>query len=262
MVRFGWHHASNSNLQNKEGLPAFPFRTGSNPPTISGKRLFSTLSSISVVSTEGAGAIHYSLDGSPPDKKSPLYAHSLNVDKTTTIRARFYRSDGVKSNVAEATFVKAEPQKYRGKTLDLGLSYKYFESSKPLSTLPRISSLKSPVKTGICEDFTLGVANRTDGYVLLFEGYLDVKEPGVYTFETTSDDGSALYVDKKVVVNNNGIHPPVKKTGKIKLRKGWRKVNVLYFESSGGEALSVQYSGPNIPLQALPCWCEQAEEDR
>ena len=24
MVRFGWHHASNSNLQNKEGLPAFP----------------------------------------------------------------------------------------------------------------------------------------------------------------------------------------------------------------------------------------------
>ncbi len=261
MVRFGWHHASNSNLQNKEGLPAFPFRTGSNPPTISGKRLFSTLSSITVVSTEGAGAIHYSLDGSPPDKQSPLYAHSINVDKTTTIRARFYRSDGVASNVAEATFVKAKPQKYRGKVLDLGVSYKYFETTNPLATLPRISSLRSPVKTGISEDFTLGVANRPDSYVLLFEGYLDVKEAGVYTFETTSDDGSALYVDKKLVVNNNGIHPPVKKTGKIKLRKGWRKVNVLYFESSGGEALSVQYSGPNIPLQALPCWCEQEVDE-
>jgi hypothetical protein len=262
MVRLGWDHMSDTNLQNKEGLPAFPFRTGSNPPAISGKRLFSTLSSISLASTEGAGAIHYSLDGSPPGKESPLYAHSLNVDKTTTIRARFYRSDGVASNVAEATFVKAEPQKYRGKLLDLGVGYKYFETTRPLATLPRISSLKSPVKTGIAADFTLGVANRTDGYVLLFTGYLDVKEGGVYTFETTSDDGSALYVDKKLVVNNNGIHPPVKKTGKIKLRKGWRKVNVLYFESSGGEALSVQYSGPNTPLQALPCWCEQEVDEK
>lgn len=261
MVRLGWDHLSNTNLQNKEGLPAFPFRTGSNPPTISGKRLFSTLSSISLASTEGAGAIHYSLDGSVPDEKSPLYSHAINVDKTTTIRARFYRSDGVKSNVAEGKFVKAEPRKYRGKIFDLGVSYKYFESSKPLTTLPRMSSLKSPVKTGICEDFTLGVANRADGYVLLFTGYLDITEPGVYTFETTSDDGSALYVDKKLVVNNNGIHPPVKKTGKIKLRKGWRKVTVMFFEGGGGEALAVKYSGPDIPLQALPCWCEQAPED-
>ena len=96
---------------------------------------------------------------------------------------------------------------------------------------------------------------------MLFTGYLDITEPGVYTFETTSDDGSALYVDKKLVVNNNGIHPPVKKTGKIKLRKGWRKVTVMFFEGGGGEALAVKYSGLDIPLQALPCWCEQAPED-
>ena len=32
---------------------------------------------------------------------------------------------------------------------------------------------------------------------------------------------------------------------------------MFFFEGSGGEALSVQYKGPDIPLQALPCWCEQ-----
>jgi sialate O-acetylesterase len=26
-VRFGWHHKTNPNLENKEGLPASPFRT-------------------------------------------------------------------------------------------------------------------------------------------------------------------------------------------------------------------------------------------
>ena len=257
LVRLGWHHLSNTNLQNKEGLPAFPFRTGSSAPEISGKRLFSKLSTITLKGIEGNGSIHYSLDGSLPDKESPLYANPIEIGKTTTIRARFYRSDGVMSNVAEAIFNKAEPQQYKGKTLSLGVSYKYYEGS--WSALPNFRNLK-PLKTGTADDFNLSMVNRPDGYALLFTGYLDVKESGVYTFQTTSDDGSALYVDKKGVVNNDGIHAAVTKSAQIRLRKGWRQINVLFFEGSGGEALSVQYKGPNIPLQPLPCWCEQEAE--
>jgi sialate O-acetylesterase len=257
LVRFGWSCLADPNLRNKEGLPAFPFRTGSSAPAISGKRLFSTSATITLKRTEGNGSIHYSLDGSLPDKESPIYAQPIDVGKTTTIRARFYRSDGVMSNVAEATFARAEPRKYRGKTLNLGVSYKYYEGS--WATLPKFGKLKA-VKTGIVEDFNLSMANKPDGYALAFTGYLDVKEAGVYTFHTTSDDGSALLVDGKLVVNNNGIHPPVKKSGRVKLRKGWRKINVFYFEGGGGEALSVQYDGPDTPLQALPCWCEQDEK--
>ncbi|MFP6871963.1 MAG: sialate O-acetylesterase, partial [Verrucomicrobiales bacterium] len=254
LVRLGWHHLSNTNLQNSDGLPAFPFRIGSSAPEISGKRLFSKLSTITLKAVEGNGSIHYSLDGTLPDKKSPVYTDAIKVSKTTAIRARFYRGDGVMSNVAEAIFSKAEPRKYGVKTLNLGVSYKYYEGS--WGTLPQFGSLKV-LKTGIADGFNLTMADRADGYALAFTGYLDVQEPGLYTFQTTSDDGSALLVDGQLVVDNNGIHPAVTKSGELELRKGWRKIDVFFFEGSGGEALSVQYKGPDTPLQALPCWCEQ-----
>ena len=37
---------------------------------------------------------------------------------------------------------------------------------------------------------------------------------------TKSDDGTVLKIDNKVVVNNDGMHPPVEKKGEVTLRKG------------------------------------------
>jgi len=254
LVRFGWRCTANPNLQNKEGLPAYPFRTGSGAPSISGKRLFAEKSVIELVPGEPDGSIHYTLDGSAPGKDSPLYGAAIHVDRTTTIRARFFRNDGVPSNVVSATFTRAEPRKYRRKTLHLGVSYKYYEGS--WDKIPRLSRLE-PVKTGTASDFGIQMRNRNDGFALMFSGYLDVEEAGTYTFQTTSDDGSRLFVDGKLVVDNDGIHAPVTKSGQVRLRAGMRKINVVYFEGGGGEALSVKYKGPSVPLQQLPCWCER-----
>ncbi|MEE2966586.1 MAG: sialate O-acetylesterase [Verrucomicrobiota bacterium] len=254
LVRLGWNHLSNTNLQNNDGLPAFPFRTGSSAPEIGGKRLFSNSSTINLKPIESNGKIHYSLDGSIPDEQSPIYANPIVVRQTTTIRARFYRDDGVVSSVAESTFSKAEPRKYGVRMLNLGVSYKYYEGS--WSALPDFGNLKV-LKTGVSNDFNLTMADKTDGFALAFTGYLDIKEPGLYTFQTTSDDGSALLVDRQLIVDNNGIHAPITKSGEVELRKGWRKIEVFYFEGGGGEALNVKYKGPNISLQELPCWCEQ-----
>ena len=158
------------------------------------------------------------------------------------------------SSVAESTFSKAEPRKYGVRILNLGVSYQYYEGS--WSSLPNFANLKV-LKTGISDDFNLTMADKTDGYALAFTGYLDIEEPGLYTFETTSDDGSALFVDRKLIVDNNGIHAPITKSGEVELSKGWKKIEVFFFEGGGGEVLNVKYKGPNIPLQELPCWCEQ-----
>jgi sialate O-acetylesterase len=254
LIRLGWNHLSNTNLQNNDGLPAFPFRTGSSAPEISGKRLFSNVSTINLKAIESSGSIHYSLDDSVPDKTSPIYTDPIEVKKTTTVRARFYRSDGVMSSVAESTFSKAEPRKYGVRMLNLGVSYKYYEGS--WSSLPDFENLEV-LKTGISDGFNLTVADRTDGYALAFTGYIDIKEPGLYTFQTTSDDGSSLLVDRQLIVDNDGIHAPITKSGEVELRKGWRKIEVFFFEGGAGEVLNVKCKGPNMPLQDLPCWCEQ-----
>jgi len=259
LVRFAWHCMANPNLVNKAGLPAYPFRTGSNPPKVSGKRLFAETSTITLASQDKGGQIRYTLDGSAPEESSRLYSAPIAIRETTTVRTRFYRDDGVHSSVTSAKFTKAEPRKHRGKTLVLGVRYSYYEYDKPWSKLPKPSRLArlKPVETGRTNDFALGVQNRNDSFALMFTGYLDVQTQGKYTFEVTSDDGARLFVDGKLVVDNDGIHPPVAKTGEVKLRTGMRKINVLYFEGGGTEALSVKYQGPSISKQEIPCWCEQ-----
>ena len=59
------------------------------------------------------------------------------------------------------------------------------------------------------------------------------------------------------VVDNDGVHAVVSKTGAVRLEPGMHKIVVTFFESAVGEALSVKYKGPSIPLQELTCWCEQ-----
>ena len=61
-----------------------------------------------------------------------------------------------------------------------------------------------------------------------------------------SDDGSMLYVDGKLVVNNDGIHAPQTRTGKAKLKKGVHAVVLGFFQGGGGAELEVRMAGPGV----------------
>jgi len=254
MVRLGWHCTANPNLQNKEGLPAYPFRTCSSAPDIKGRRLFSERTVVQLTAAEPSGTIHYTLDGSAPTVRSAWYTEPFIVQGTTTVRARYFRDDGVPSNAVLAVFTKVSPRQYNGQTLALGLRYEYYEGQ--WSSLPDFSQLK-PSGTGTVEDFELTPRKRDDHFAFRFTGLLEIKEPGEYVFQTASDDGSKLFVDEREVVNNDGLHGVVAKEGTVRLDPGMHKITVTYFEGASGEALTVKFKGPKIPLQEIPCWQER-----
>ena len=54
---------------------------------------------------------------------------------------------------------------------------------------------------------------------------------GVYTLNTRSDDGSILWVDGAEVVNNDGLHGPRTRSGRIRLSAGWHRVRIAFFEN-------------------------------
>ena len=56
---------------------------------------------------------------------------------------------------------------------------------------------------------------------------------GNYTFRTTSDDGSWLWVDGQPVVVNNGLHAASDVTGTITLQAGVHVIAFKYFERTG-----------------------------
>ncbi len=49
--------------------------------------------------------IYYTLNGEIPDEQSLLYSEPLNIDETTTVKARAYRSNWISSNISTANYV-------------------------------------------------------------------------------------------------------------------------------------------------------------
>jgi hypothetical protein len=130
-----------------------------------------------------------------------------------------------------------------------GLDYQYYEGA--WSALPDFAAL-TPVKTGTVTNVDLTPRNRNEDFGFRFTGYIQVPTDGVYTFYTSSDDGSKLYIGTTEVVNNDGLHSNAEQSGTIGLKAGKHALTVTFFERGGDEVLTVSYAGPGITKQAVP----------
>ena len=63
---------------------------------------------------------------------------------------------------------------------------------------------------------------------------LRIPEGGEFTFQTGSDDGSRLWIDDVMVVDNWGLHGTIYREGDIQLSKGYHNIKVKMFENGGG----------------------------
>jgi len=72
--------------------------------------------------------------------------------------------------------------------------------------------------------------------------YLPVSGP--YAFGTISDDGSYLYLDGQLVVDNGGHHGDVYSEGRIQLEEGFHDIRLLYFQDGGGRKIELYWVPP------------------
>jgi hypothetical protein len=71
-----------------------------------------------------------------------------------------------------------------------------------------------------------------------------------------SDDGSRLWINNTLVVENGGVHLARERSGTINLTVGYHPLRVSYFQNSGKQSLVISYKPPNstkinIPNSAL-----------
>lgn len=181
--------------------------------------------------------IRYTLDGSEPTLQSPLYQAPFSIEKTVVLKARSYTSDGKASRVVERSFRKMQPLPAvnAGKT-EAGLKYGFYEGK--WKHLPDFNQLK-PTKTGITEAVSLEkIGYEGDHYGLVLEGYVDLPTTDTYKFFTRSDDGSKLYIDGELVVENDGEHGAQWEYGTTILEKGKHRLRIEFFEGDGHQFLS------------------------
>jgi serine/threonine protein kinase len=111
--------------------------------------------------------------------------------------------------------------------------------------LPDFSRLV-PVASGTGTAFDLEQARRRESYAMKFEGFFRLEQDAECTFVLASDDGSRLYIDGELVVNNDGQHPVQTRQGKARLDRGTHKVVVTYFQTWGSAELAVEIQAPGM----------------
>ncbi len=131
---------------------------------------------------------------------------------------------------------------------ELLVNYSYYEGN--WNTLPAFDVL-TPVKSGVLSNYSLSPRENNDFYAFRFDSRITVNESGAYTFYTSSDDGSRLYVDGQLVVDNDGLHVNKESNGVVSLTAGEHDVRVEFFEKTGRDNLEVLWSGPGFEKQPI-----------
>ncbi|MDH7602730.1 MAG: PA14 domain-containing protein [Armatimonadota bacterium] len=86
----------------------------------------------------------------------------------------------------------------------------------------------------------------SEGFCIRWTGYLDVPREGDYTFYLSTDDGSRLWIDNQLIVDNWGHHALQERVGTIRLTRGEHEIRVDYYEDYGWAAAHLEWSGPGI----------------
>jgi len=132
------------------------------------------------------------------------------------------------------------------------VKYTYYEYIAPMVGLP-IPNVWTPVSTGYAGNFAINqVPHRDNDFAIRFESCLTVPTTGSYTFYTTSDDGSKLYINGQNIVDNDGYHSSSEKSGTVNLTAGVHSIAVDFFEGGVEQMLGVAWQGPNFAKQWMP----------
>ena len=88
---------------------------------------------------------------------------------------------------------------------------------------------------------------------LMFEGLLQINKEGLYTFNLNSDDGSQLFINEKMIIDNNGMRDiAMEKSENVHLAEGHYAIRIMYYQHKGPSTLEVFYQGPGVKKQAIP----------
>lgn len=214
-------------------------------------RAFATATPVRLLNPSGQGVIRFTMDGSNPKPTSMIYTGPIKIGKSTMIKAAAFWPDG---RFSEPLFAKlevgfADIPVWTQPTVP-GVVCEFFPGM--FDRVPDFSTL-APTRTMTVSKFGLDEANpKEEFYALRFTGIIDVPKDGVYRFWTGSDDGSRLWIGKRLVVDSDGPHAYVEVPGDISLRRGKYPITVGYFEAGGGHILKVFWARPGLEKQEIP----------
>jgi hypothetical protein len=212
------------------------------------------IDSVATVSMQAmaAGAeTRFTTDGSQPGTASTLYTRPFTIDTTTVVTARSFDKAGNASQPVTAFYrIASSGQGHGVKAI--------FYPGNDWGHLPVLSTM-TDIHEWNSFEFSLDrdqllpfIGKEASSFGILMEGFLKIDLAGKYSFYTQTDDGSKLYIDGKEVVNHDGDHGVIERTGAVELSAGQHKIGVAYYNGGGSFWPDALYCFPGVPKQIIP----------
>lgn len=246
------------------------FEESDGTPTLAGMQLFNVPSPVELVrgnrefidaqmielqaKGDRFARVHYTLDGSEPTLNSPMATQMIEINQSCTLRAIAVEQGGTSLNELRVDFRRISAENMHPATAFFrqpaqGLRFDAFLGG--WQTLDQLADRK-PAASGTADAPSTSVLLRPENAAVVFEGWLNFPQDGIFELTTISDDGSCWYVHDTLVVDNDGLHGPEARSGRIALKAGWHPIRIEYFNARGDAHLELRWAGPGIEKPTIP----------
>lgn len=158
----------------------------------------------------------------------------MTICKDCTLRVRAFHPDGRTGDWATIRYEKcgfARPLAARPTAP--GLQAVWF-----FKRFPGCNAIAGNRADGACTVDTVcfpQAAQEHRAVGIVYRGYIRVSKDEIYTFALASNDGSLLRIGDRVVIDNDGEHLLIEKTGQAALCAGLHPLELRFFDYNGGQ---------------------------
>lgn len=136
-----------------------------------------------------------------------------------------------------------------------GLVGTYFGTTKlldrgkiPKVSLQRLDSIIDFNWTNLSADPCLPSTH----YSVRWTGHLRIARNGDYEFFTVSDDGTRLWIDDELLIDDWNLHGVEERSAKKQLTKGWHKICLDYLQLGGDAVIKLLWRQPDSEKVLIP----------
>lgn len=172
--------------------------------------------------------LRYTTDGTVPPLSSPLYPESMTVRNNSMLCIRAFHSDGRTGDWVTIRYEKCDfAAPIAEQATEPGLEAEWF-----FKRFPNCDAIAGSHADGACRVDTIHFPQQAQGrraVGIVYRGYIKVPEDRIYTFALASNDESLLRIGDRVVIDNDGEHSLIEKTGQAALSAGLHPLELRFF---------------------------------
>lgn len=200
--------------------------------------------------------IYYTIDGYTPNSTTHLYTQPLQVfvpyGEKRAVKSVVITPSGKQSAITTTWLINQNPYQAIADSLNKQAGIKYYYVPKLFKLTTEIDTCKA-TNTGVIPTISINkILNKAREYGVIFEGFINVNEDAVFEFSLNSDDGSKLYIDDDLLIDNDLKHARFQLSAGANLKKGLHKIKVAYFDVGPGSVLQVFIKGTDGKKIEIP----------